>query len=614
MPRETFAQTMEQLRLLILAGYPVIYLLSYEEARALDCIARLVRVIMKDRPTKRLFRWCAGEGLSELTGLAPPQGVSVEPDWLGIAGLPKAIERVRARNPHLRDALKAIEVADIVRDHELSDVVAVFFDMHPYLGTVQPADQTGSMVRPLRNAADALRRYYEEQRIAGKTYGKTIIIVAPTDLGLSPELERDLIRVSFPLPERAELQKALEHKIGKGQLKYPDPIPESELEQLGQQGQPIEPQDYQTRLVELIAGAGCGLTLEDYKLGLNKIDARGQALCLRHVEDMLDLKAKAISNPALTYTPHVQIELGGLDKIKEWVRIRRGAAVSPDVRHRYQLPPPRGVMLCGASGGGKSQLAKLIAKEFNLALLRLDIGSLFGSYIGESEQRVREALYLAEVLAPVVLWLDEIDKAFQGVGGGGDNGVSARVFGYFLTWLSEKQDSVFVVTTANNFKVLLDHFPEFGRKGRFDQVFWVPLPSPDARAEIFRVHLKQALQERLLTIVPEQLDALEQQHGLTPVEQDDPLTRLSAVLGLTALSQDLTGAEIEYATFEAKYQVYTESVCKRRGAPVPLTPNLLAAVVQDARRTAMYQVDAPDRVAFDQLQRDAQSKGWPFAD
>jgi SpoVK/Ycf46/Vps4 family AAA+-type ATPase len=307
----------------------------------------------------------------------------------------------------------------------------------------------------------------------------------------------------------------------------------------------------------------------------------------------------------------VEIALGGLEEVKEWARIRRGAAVSEEVRRRFLLPPPRGIMLCGASGGGKSQLAKLIAKEFNLALLRLDVGSLFGSYVGESEQRTREALDMAEVLAPVVLWIDEIDKAFKGMGQGGDNGVAARVFGYFLTWLSEKQDSVFVVTTANDFTDLLERFPEFGRKGRFDQIFWVSLPSEATRAEIFDIYLRESLNEKLLSVDEASLDALQQKYAPGElVEGESSFKRLCNLLSRSTLSESLTGAEIEYAVTEAKYLIYSES--ERRGGIHRLTPELLAEVVQKAANRALYKSGSHDRTALDALQeRAVNNYGWP---
>jgi SpoVK/Ycf46/Vps4 family AAA+-type ATPase len=111
------------------------------------------------------------------------------------------------------------------------------------------------------------------------------------------------------------------------------------------------------------------------------------------------------------------------------------------------------------------------------AALRLDVGALFGKYVGDSEENTRNALRLAETLAPVVLWLDEVDKAFSGMDGASDGGVSSRVFGQFLTWMSEKRDNVFVVATANDFRLLFGKYPEFMRRGRFDEIFWVDLPA-----------------------------------------------------------------------------------------------------------------------------------------
>jgi SpoVK/Ycf46/Vps4 family AAA+-type ATPase len=312
----------------------------------------------------------------------------------------------------------------------------------------------------------------------------------------------------------------------------------------------------------------------------------------------------------LTYTPNVKIELGGLEEIKDWVRIRQGAAVSEVVRKRFLLPPPRGVMLCGASGGGKSQLAKLIAMEFNLALLRLDVGSLFGSYVGQSEQYTREALEMAEVLAPVVLWIDEIDKAFKGMGSGGDNGVSARVFGYFLTWLSEKQDSVFVVVTANDFEDLLDRFPEFGRKGRFDQIFWVNLPSTESLSRIFSIYLQQSYEEGLLAVDDASVDALQIQTANEPRKVGGAFDRLCDVLSHPDLAEGLTGAEVEYAVTEAKYEIYSDT--ERLGGEHRLTPGLLTKVVGKAARGALYRPGTEDRLKLERLRGKAEANGWPI--
>jgi SpoVK/Ycf46/Vps4 family AAA+-type ATPase len=177
-------------------------------------------------------------------------------------------------------------------------------------------------------------------------------------------------------------------------------------------------------------------------------------------------------------------DIGGLDNLKEWL-LRRGSSFSEKAR-QYGLPYPRGLLLVGIQGTGKSLTAKAIAHHWHLPLLRLDVGRLFAGLVGESESRTRQMIQLAEALAPCILWIDEIDKAFAGMDGRGDSGTTSRVFGTFITWLAEKTSPVFVVATANNIAALP---PEMLRRGRFDEIFFVGLPSQDERKEIFSVHL-----------------------------------------------------------------------------------------------------------------------------
>ena len=180
-------------------------------------------------------------------------------------------------------------------------------------------------------------------------------------------------------------------------------------------------------------------------------------------------------------------DLGGLDNFKTWLK-RRDEAFSQSALD-YGLPYPKGVVLVGVQGTGKSIAAKIIANEWKLPLLRLDFGRLFASLVGQSESRIRKAIQIAEALAPCVLWVDEIDKAFAGVQHGGDSGTTSRVLATFITWLSEKTTPVFVVATANNIEWIP---PEVLRKGRFDEVFFLSLPAREEREAIFRVHLKKS--------------------------------------------------------------------------------------------------------------------------
>ncbi|MHC4362351.1 MAG: AAA family ATPase, partial [Planctomycetota bacterium] len=179
--------------------------------------------------------------------------------------------------------------------------------------------------------------------------------------------------------------------------------------------------------------------------------------------------------------------VGGLDALKSWL-VKRSVAFTDRARE-FGLPAPKGVLLLGVQGCGKSLMAKTISNTWQLPLLRFDVGRVFGSLVGSSEQNMRRAIKVAESVSPVVFWIDEIDKAFRGSRGSGastDSGTSARVFGTFLTWLSEKDKPVFVVATANDVSLLP---PELLRKGRFDEIFFVDLPAFAERKEILRIHL-----------------------------------------------------------------------------------------------------------------------------
>lgn len=179
-------------------------------------------------------------------------------------------------------------------------------------------------------------------------------------------------------------------------------------------------------------------------------------------------------------------DIGGLENLKQWLQ-RRAGALSQRAE-RYGLPSPRGLFLVGIQGTGKSLTAKAIANEWGLPLLKLDVGKLFGGIVGESESKMRQVITLSEAISPCVLWIDEIDKAFAGVENKADSGTTNRVLATFITWLSEKKSSVFVVATANNIRSLP---PEITRKGRFDEIFFIGLPNKDERNSIFKVHLSK---------------------------------------------------------------------------------------------------------------------------
>jgi SpoVK/Ycf46/Vps4 family AAA+-type ATPase len=180
-------------------------------------------------------------------------------------------------------------------------------------------------------------------------------------------------------------------------------------------------------------------------------------------------------------------EIGGISKIKEWLRVRKDA-FSPEALN-FGIKAPKGVLILGVQGSGKSLCAKAIASAWQMPLLRLEPGVLYNKFIGESEKNLREALQYTELISPVVLWIDEIEKAFASAASHSvDGGLSQRMFGSLLTWMQERQSPVFLVATANNIEALP---PELLRKGRFDEIFFVDLPGLDARKQILEIHLRK---------------------------------------------------------------------------------------------------------------------------
>ncbi|GBF80719.1 AAA family ATPase [Aphanothece sacrum] len=310
-----------------------------------------------------------------------------------------------------------------------------------------------SISRKLRNLARQL-----------KSQPKNIVIISP-EVEIPRELSEVLTIVDFPLPNGTEIKTEIQRL-------------------LASTGQSLS----DTLLDELVRSSQ-GLSLERIRRVLTRCLASHGRIEPEDVELILEEKRQSIRQTQILdfYPATEQItDIGGLDNLKDWL-LRRGGAFSQRAR-AYGLPHPRGLLLVGIQGTGKSLTAKAISHHWHLPLLRLDVGRLFGGLVGESESRTRQMISLAEALAPCVLWIDEIDKGFGGVEGKGDGGTTSRVFGTFINWLAEKQSPVFVVATANNIQTLP---PEMLRKGRFDEIFFVGLPSQEEREAIFNVHLSR---------------------------------------------------------------------------------------------------------------------------
>ena len=182
-------------------------------------------------------------------------------------------------------------------------------------------------------------------------------------------------------------------------------------------------------------------------------------------------------------------DIGGLENLKYWLKKKSSVVKNMTQARAFGVDTPKGVLIAGIPGCGKSLNAKAAASLFEVPLLRMDMGRLMGKYVGESEENMRKAIALAEAISPCVLWVDELEKAFAGIGNGGSGAeVTTRLFGNFLTWMQEKTSPAFVVATANDITKLP---PELLRKGRFDEIFYVGLPNENERKHIFEIHIKK---------------------------------------------------------------------------------------------------------------------------
>jgi MoxR-like ATPase len=473
-----------EIETLIRARYPLLYLVTSEELRAVEALLDIAQ-----RRQKKVFEWSCSTGIV-------PAGVSIQSQ--------------KSRNPATRDPLAALD--QVIE--QVEPAVYLFKDFHPFL-----TKNNFAVTRKLKEIALHLKNSF-----------KTIVLVSPV-LEIPVELEKEITVLNFPLPTRDDLSELLDRILA----------------DVKQHRQVIIDLDEAGR--ERLLQAALGLTLGEAENVFAKIIVKDQRLSADDVGEVFAQKQQIIRKSGLLEycsTDETFANVGGLAMLKDWLN-KRSVAFSDEAR-AFGLPAPKGILLLGVQGCGKSLCAKAVSSLWQLPLLRFDMGRMFGSFVGSSEENVRRAITVAESVAPAILWVDEIDKAFAGSqsSGGTDGGTAARVFGTFLTWLSEKSAPVFVVATANDISQLP---PELLRKGRFDEIFFVDLPIAEERAEVFRIHVAR--------------------RGRDAQQFDLP--------ALVEASQDFSGAEIEQAIISALYDAFyhqedlaTAHVLSALGETVPL--------------------------------------------
>jgi len=392
----------------------------------------------------------------------------------------------------------------------------LFFDFHPYLGDPY-------LIRALRELYPILAQRKQ-----------FIFIIAPV-LRIPLELEKDIVTLELPLPEASALSRLLESVIAGVQKKRDLAVK-------------IDPD-----LKEKMVRAGLGLTEPEAQRVFLRALIEHPDFREEHLDSILFQKKQIIRQQNLLEFYQVSenlAEVGGLDLLKGWLK-SRSKAFSEDAR-KYGLPEPRGLLLLGIQGCGKSLCAKAVSNLWKLPLLRFDTSQILGSYQAPPEVNIRRAMQLAESISPCVLWIDEIEKGFSAhlVSGKEASGAVSRAFASFLVWMQERKKPVYVIATAN---FITELPPELVRKGRFDDIFFVDLPKIHEREEIFAIHLKK--------------------RGREP--------KIFELKILAENSEGFSGSEIEQSIISAMYEAFTEArevntrdIIKALSETVPLSETM----------------------------------------
>ena len=405
--------------------------------------------------------------------------------WSSTEGL---VDLSEGRITQCADPLDALQLLDDMFVKREPQTVVLLRDLQLHM------DQTDPMLT---------RRIKDILRIA-KTNGHTLILLG-CRLNLPAEIDHEITRIEFGLPDASALATVMDGITTSAGLPDLDPA---------------------VRESALANSLGLTTTEAENVFALSVVEAKAIDPAIIAREKATALKRNGLVEIIQTTTR--MDDVGGLENLKEWLR-RRAGAFGQSAK-AYGLPAPKGLLIVGIPGTGKSLTAKATASAFGLPLLRLDMGRVFGGIVGQSEANLRAVIQTAETIAPCVLWIDEIEKGFSGSksSGGSDGGTSSRVFGSFLSWMQEKEKPVFVVATANDVSQLP---PEFLRKGRFDEMFFVDLPDTAERNQIWNIVITR--------------------HGRKSGDFD------SAELAKSA--EQFTGAEIDAVFVDALYDAFLEN-------------------------------------------------------
>ena len=417
---------------LIRARFPMIYIPTFEEDRVTKYIKSIVTDAKQVKFPREVFTWTETSGLYNDT-------------------LQKAIS----------DTTSPCKLLEFIRKYE-NDAVFILYDFNVNFG-IKGRNIDYNVIRKIRDIIPDLKL---------GSVRKTVFFVAPTLL-IPESLQKEITIFDFCLPTLDEV-KAKFNSMLKQNTAVESTLTEEDKDKL--------------------CKAALGLTLQEAESAFALAMVNDGKIDIKDLPVILEEKSQVIKKTGILEfikSEYSIKDIGGLDNLKSWL-LKRNNSWSEQAK-RYCIPAPKGVLVTGVPGCGKSLTAKAMSTIWQLPLLRLDFGKVFSGLVGSSEENMRRALATAEAVAPSILWIDEIEKGLSGLGSNGDSGVSSRIFGQFLTWMQEKEAPVFVIATANNISNLP---PELLRKGRFDEIFFVDLPTVDERKEIFKLHLERRLKDK----------------------------------------------------------------------------------------------------------------------
>ena len=495
---EGLKKTEQHLTNLFKARFSFVYIPTWEEIRIVDLITKIANNVKTIKTKRDVFIWSSTEGLKK--------------------NLKDGQESVNNGNEPI-DALNFI-------DNYNNPAILILKDIHPLLG-LNNRNADYNLIRKIRDVAGSLKN---------ADVSKNVVIIAPS-LVLPLELQKDITVVDFDLPTLDEIKSLLNEII----------------EMNESSGIVIDLKEDEK---EVLCKAAQGLTLQEAENAFARAMVSKGQLTIKELDVILDEKCQVIKKTGILEfikSDFNMNDVGGLENLKKWL-IKRNNSWLGKAQKDYNLPAPKGVLITGVPGCGKSLTAKAMSALWQLPLLRLDVGKIFSGLVGSSEENMRKAIQTAEAVAPSILWIDEIEKGFGGNGGERDGGTATRVFGTFLTWMSEKTKPVFVIATANNINALPS---EMLRKGRFDEIFFVDLPTKAERKVIFKLHLEKRLR-----------GSISKDFAVT----DNLLNKLAEI------TEGFVGAEIEQVVISALFEAFSENrtlneedLCKVIKNTVPLS-------------------------------------------